>query len=151
MKITWHLDSNSAFDVVIIGRGQPVLNPTGYPDGTWTFGGINCVSPSGLWQVNAKDTTIWNLLQKNWAIQGGGAAVFRGPSTSPVANPFLGYSPYTTGFVQFDIVWLAKNTAVPSRANWSGSMTYRVIQTDPADPYTWRWVSHYSGAGTPIS
>ena len=151
MKITWRLDSNSAFDVVIIGRGQPGTTAAGYPDGTWTFGGLKCLSPSGLWQVNANDIAVWDLLPKDWTVQGGGAAVFRGPSTSPVANPFLGYTPYTTGFVQFDIVWFARNTAVPSSAGWSGTMTYRVIQTDPADPSTWRWVSHYSGTGTPIS
>ena len=144
MKIVWRLDTNSAFDVVITSNGKPL------PDGTWSFGGEDCFSPSGLWKVNADDSTVWNLLQQKWTgINGGGAASFRGPTSTPVPQPFLAYSTYHSGFVQADIVWHTGNSA--TQGPWSGKMTYKVIMTDPADPYTWTWVTHYFGSGPAIT
>ena len=144
MKIVWRSDTNTAFDVVITDSGQPLS------DGTWSFGGSHCISPSGLWNVNADDSTIWNLLQQSWTvINGGGGVFFRGPTGTPVPQPFLAYPTYHGSFVQADIVWHTASEA--HQGQWKGSMTYRVIMTDPADPFTWTWVTRYFGGGPAIT
>jgi hypothetical protein len=136
MKIVWRADTHSAFDVVVTDKGSPLS------DGTWTFGGFGEIfSPFGRWKVTSGDNGVWDLLQQKWTVlNGGGGVTFTVPP-----GIFLQYTTFHSGFVNSDIVWYVGNAA--RQGQWNGEMTFRVIMTDPADPFTWIWVTRYFGSG----
>jgi hypothetical protein len=163
-RVNWLVDTDTNFDVVVLGTPSAITSSSSPDDKIFNFGVWSGYSPQKKWFISASDLATWSTAQNEWTLYQGGAGVYQGDMTKPL---YLGYTsfnlPTPTGnglnitpnssadINQMSNMWSGGNQAAMGTApTIFGRMTFVVMALDRwSEPSSWQWAMRYWNTNPP--